>query len=54
MMQGFAEVIENVNAHTDARFDELRDLLEVKDRVDRIQVLLAEQFGRDVLTRAGL
>ena len=36
MMQGFAEVIDRVNAHRDERFDELRELLKVKDRVERI------------------
>lgn len=54
MIQGFAEVIESVNAHMDERFDELKELLELKGRVDKMQVLLAEQFGVDALTRAGL
>jgi len=43
-----------VNEHIDERLKSLERLLEVKDRVDRMQVLLAEQFGRDVLARAGL
>jgi hypothetical protein len=49
-----AAVITDVNDHMDERFNHLEQLLKVKDRVDRIEVLLAEQFGRDVLARAGL
>ena len=49
-----AGVITDVNDHMDERFNHLEQLLKVKERVDRIEVLLAEQFGRDVLVRAGL
>ena len=54
LMLAVASVITNVNDHVDGRLERLEQLLKVKDRVDRIQVLLAEQFGRDVLIRAGL
>lgn len=49
-----AAVITDVNEHMDERLDRLEQLLKVKERVDRIEVLLAEQFGRDVLARVGL
>lgn len=54
LMLAVAGVITDVNDHVDDRFTRLEQLLEVRDRVDKMQVLLAEQFGRDVLARAGL
>lgn len=53
-MLAVARVITDVNDHMDERLDRMEQLLKVKERVDRIEVLLAEQFGRDVLARAGL
>lgn len=47
-MLAVAGVITDVNDHMDERFARLEQLLEVKTRVDKIHVLLAEQFGRDV------
>ena len=54
LMLAVADVVTRVNDHMDERLDRLEQLLAVKHRVDRIEVLLAEQFGRDVLARAGL
>lgn len=61
MMRGFDEVITDLKAHIDDRFDDVErrlttveQLITVKDRVDKMQVFLTEQFGRDVLARAGL
>lgn len=54
LMLAVAGVITDVNDHIDERFTRLEQLLEVKTRVDKMQVLLAEQFGADVLARAGL
>ena len=54
LMLAVADVITGVNDHLDERLDRLEQLFSVKSRVDRIEVLLAEQFGRDVLMRAGL
>jgi phosphate uptake regulator len=67
-LEHFDDVITAFKSHTDERFDaverrldkmderfdQLERLLAVKDRVDRIEILLAEKFGRDVLARAGL
>lgn len=39
--------------HT-ARLERLERQGDVSARVDKIQILLAEQFGRDVLARVGL
>jgi len=57
----FDEVITTFKAHVDDRFDGMdrrleavEQLLSVNNRLDKIEVLLAEQFGRDVLIRAGL
>jgi hypothetical protein len=54
MMVGIADVITGVNDHLDERLDRLERILAVKERVDRIEVLLTEQFGRDALLRVGL
>lgn len=54
LMLAVADVITGVNDHLDERLDRLERLLAVKERVDRIEVLLTEQFGRDALLRVGL
>ncbi|MBX3027058.1 hypothetical protein KF840_19310 [bacterium] len=54
LMLAVADVVTHVNDHIDRRFARLEQLLEVRDRVDKMQVLLAEQFGAEVLARAGL
>jgi hypothetical protein len=54
MMQAFADAIESTNTHFDDRLDRLERILAVKERVDRIEALLTEHFGRDALLRVGL
>ena len=54
LMLAVADVVTSVNDHIDERLERLEQLLQVKQRVDRIETLLAEKFGRDTLMRAGL
>lgn len=48
------ETIDTTLADHTARLERLERHIDVSDRLDKIEILLAEQFGRDVLARVGL
>lgn len=45
MIQGFAQVIENVNSHTTAELAELRADLDIRKEFDHLTAALAQRFG---------
>lgn len=49
----FDRIDATLTDHT-ARLRRLESNLEIRTRLDKIEVLLAEQFGPDVVARAGL
>lgn len=53
MMQGFAQVIENVNDHTTAEFAKLRQELEIRKEFDRLAANVAKRFGVSVSELTG-
>ena len=45
MMQGFAQVIENVNDHTTAELAKLRADLDIRQEFDHLAAQVAQRFG---------
>lgn len=45
MMQGFAQIIENVNAHTTAELAQLRTDLDIRKEFDHLAATVAQRFG---------
>jgi hypothetical protein len=48
MMQGFAQVIENVNDHTTAELTKLRADLGIRQEFDHLAMTVAQRFGLTV------
>ena len=48
MMQGFAQVIENVNAHTTDELNKLRAELDIRKEFDHLAATVARRFGVSV------
>lgn len=53
MMQGFAQVIENVNQHTTAELAALRADLDIRQQFNHLTAALAQRFGVSVQELTG-
>ena len=53
MMQGFAQVIENVNAHTTDELNRLRADLDIRKEFDHLTAVVAQRLGITVADLIG-